>query len=88
MSNDKLESYVTEELHWDPKVDDEAIAVSAEDGIVTLRGTVGASGRSATPSKIPSGSMASRRSRTSSTSGSWTKTGVRTQSSVATCCRR
>jgi osmotically-inducible protein OsmY len=41
MSNDKLERYVTEELHWDPKVDDEAVAVSAEDGVVTLRGTVG-----------------------------------------------
>jgi osmotically-inducible protein OsmY len=41
MSNDKLERYVTDELHWDPKVDDEAIAVSADDGVVTLRGTVG-----------------------------------------------
>jgi osmotically-inducible protein OsmY len=40
-SNDKLERYVTEELHWDPKVDNEAIAVSADDGVVTLRGTVG-----------------------------------------------
>jgi osmotically-inducible protein OsmY len=41
MSNDKLERYVTDELHWDPKVDDEAIAVSADDGVVKLRGTVG-----------------------------------------------
>jgi len=41
MSNDKLERYVTDELHWDPKVDNEAIAVSAADGVVTLRGTVG-----------------------------------------------
>ncbi len=41
MSNDKLERYVTDELYWDPKVDNEAIAVSADDGVVTLRGTVG-----------------------------------------------
>jgi osmotically-inducible protein OsmY len=41
MSNDQLDRYVTDELHWDPKVDDEAIAVSAQDGVVTLRGTVG-----------------------------------------------
>ena len=41
MSNDKLERSVTDELYWDPKVDNEAIAVSADDGVVTLRGTVG-----------------------------------------------
>jgi osmotically-inducible protein OsmY len=41
MSNDDLERSVAEELYWDPKVDNGAIAVSAEDGAVTLRGTVG-----------------------------------------------
>jgi len=41
MSNDKLERDVTDQLYWDPKVDNEAIAVSADDGVVTLRGTVG-----------------------------------------------
>ena len=41
MSNDDLQRYVTEELYWDPKVDSEAIAVSVDDGVVTLRGTVG-----------------------------------------------
>jgi osmotically-inducible protein OsmY len=42
MSNNELTRYVTEELHWDPKVDDRTIAVSSDDeGIVTLRGTVG-----------------------------------------------
>src|SRR5262245_39810613 len=41
MSNDKLQRLVTEELHWDPKVDAAAIAVAAEDGVITLRGTVG-----------------------------------------------
>jgi osmotically-inducible protein OsmY len=41
MSNDQLVSSVTDELIWDPKVDSAAVAVSADDGIVTLRGTVG-----------------------------------------------
>jgi osmotically-inducible protein OsmY len=41
MSNNGLARHVTEELHWDPKVDSAAIAVSVDDGVVTLRGTVG-----------------------------------------------
>jgi osmotically-inducible protein OsmY len=41
MSDDKLVGYVSDELFWDPKVDNEAIAISADDGKVTLRGTVG-----------------------------------------------
>ena len=41
MSNDELQRTVTEELIWDPKVASNAIAVSAEEGVVTLRGTVG-----------------------------------------------
>jgi len=42
MSNNDLARYVNDELHWDPKVDDRTIAVTADDdGIVTLRGTVG-----------------------------------------------
>jgi len=41
MSNNDLARYVTDELYWDPKVDSAAIAVSAADGVVTLRGTVG-----------------------------------------------
>jgi osmotically-inducible protein OsmY len=32
---------VNDELFWDPKIDNTAIAVSADDGKVTLRGTVG-----------------------------------------------
>ena len=32
---------VSDELFWDPRVDSEAIAVSASDGMITLRGTVG-----------------------------------------------
>jgi osmotically-inducible protein OsmY len=41
MSNDDLVAHVSDELFWDPKVDSEAIAVSADDGKVTLRGTTG-----------------------------------------------
>src|SRR5271157_2628380 len=41
MTNDDLQLDVAAELSWDPKVDSEAIAVSADDGAVTLRGTVG-----------------------------------------------
>jgi osmotically-inducible protein OsmY len=41
MTDDELQAWVREELCWDPKVDSAAIAVSASDGEVTLRGTVG-----------------------------------------------
>jgi osmotically-inducible protein OsmY len=41
MTDQELMASVTDELFWDPKVDSEAIAVSAEDGVVTVRGTVG-----------------------------------------------
>jgi len=36
-----LTADVNDELFWDPKVDNAAIAVSAKDGNITLRGTVG-----------------------------------------------
>ncbi len=36
-----LTADVNDELFWDPKVDNATIAVSAKDGNVTLRGTVG-----------------------------------------------
>jgi osmotically-inducible protein OsmY len=39
--NDDLVASVSDELYWDPKVDNLAIAVSADDGVITLRGTVG-----------------------------------------------
>ena len=39
--NDDLAANVGDELFWDPKVDNTAIAVSANDGTITLRGTVG-----------------------------------------------
>jgi osmotically-inducible protein OsmY len=41
MSNEQLIDDVNDELHWDPRLDNAAIAVSADDGTVTLRGTVG-----------------------------------------------
>jgi len=41
MSNDELVLDVNDELFWDPKIDSEEIAVFADAGKVTLRGTVG-----------------------------------------------
>jgi osmotically-inducible protein OsmY len=41
MNNEKLAQRVVDELSWDPKVDSDTIAVEAEGGTVTLRGTVG-----------------------------------------------
>lgn len=41
MSNTDLATQVTDELFWDPKVDNASIAVTAHGGTVTLRGTVG-----------------------------------------------
>ena len=41
MTDQALTNNVTEELLWDPKVDNAAIAVSADGGEITLRGTVG-----------------------------------------------
>jgi osmotically-inducible protein OsmY len=38
--DDDVMANVNDELFWDPKVDSAAIAVSADDGTVTLRGTV------------------------------------------------
>ncbi len=39
--NNELTADVSDELPWDPKVDNAAIAVSANDATITLRGTVG-----------------------------------------------
>jgi osmotically-inducible protein OsmY len=39
--DNELTTDVRDELFWDPKVDNAAIAVSANDGKITLRGTVG-----------------------------------------------
>jgi len=41
MTDADLERDVNDELLWDPRVDPAEIAVSAKDGVVTLRGTVG-----------------------------------------------
>jgi osmotically-inducible protein OsmY len=40
MTDEQLQADVVAELFWDPKVDSEAIAVSADAGTVTLRGAV------------------------------------------------
>jgi osmotically-inducible protein OsmY len=39
--DNELTADVSDELFWDPKLDNSAIAVSASDGTITLRGTVG-----------------------------------------------
>jgi osmotically-inducible protein OsmY len=41
MTDEQLRSDAQDELRWEPKIDNAAIAVSAHDGVVTLRGTVG-----------------------------------------------
>jgi osmotically-inducible protein OsmY len=41
MTDEDVARGVAEELSWDPKIDDQGIAVSVLDGIVTMRGTVG-----------------------------------------------
>jgi osmotically-inducible protein OsmY len=41
MTDEQLMSDAQDELLWDPRIDNEAIAVTAQDGVVTLRGTVG-----------------------------------------------
>lgn len=39
--DNELAADVSDELFWDPKLDNSSIAVSASDGTITLRGTVG-----------------------------------------------
>jgi osmotically-inducible protein OsmY len=41
MSSNELVHDIRDELYWDPKIDNSAIAASVDDGRVTLRGTVG-----------------------------------------------
>jgi osmotically-inducible protein OsmY len=41
MSDNDVERWVTDQLHWEPKLDSNAIAVAVNDGEVTLRGTIG-----------------------------------------------
>jgi osmotically-inducible protein OsmY len=50
--NDGVAADVLEQLYWDPKVDGKAIAVFADDGTVTLRGTVGTEREKAEASSI------------------------------------
>jgi hypothetical protein len=41
MTNETLERDVADELRWDPKIDSRGMTVSVDNGIVTLRDTVG-----------------------------------------------
>ena len=70
MSNNEVQRYVSAELHWDPKIDDSAIAVAADDGVVTLRGTVGSFREKRDAKKDAQSVNASKASRTSSRCGS------------------
>ena len=40
MNDKELVANVIDELFWDPKISTESIAVTTDDGVVTLRGTV------------------------------------------------
>ncbi|HTX83084.1 MAG TPA: BON domain-containing protein [Streptosporangiaceae bacterium] len=44
MNDGDLQAIVTAELLWEPQVASDDIAVFAEDGVVTLRGSVGSAG--------------------------------------------
>jgi osmotically-inducible protein OsmY len=61
MTNDELQGWVRDELLWDPKVDSAPIAVSASDGEVTRRGTVGSLRQKREAQRQPSACTASRR---------------------------
>src|SRR5262249_16833745 len=41
MTNESLERWVRDEVYWDPQLDSSELALSADDGRITLRGTVG-----------------------------------------------
>jgi hypothetical protein len=78
MANETLERHVTDELWWDPKIDSEAIAVSVDDGIVTLRGTVGSFRQKREASGQPNVFTGSGTSTTNSTSASSLNTAGKT----------
>ena len=68
----------------DPRLPDpDEVAVSVDDGIVTLRGTVGCSASAERPSRMPARSKASTRSSTSSRPGGSMTPAARTQTSAA-----
>ena len=87
MTNDDLQHDVAAELSWDPKVDSKAIAVSAHDGAVTLRGTVGSLRHKREAGKAACACTGSPRSATSWKCGCWTAAGVMTPTCAAMCSR-
>lgn len=89
MADAPLERNVADELLWDPRIDNEMIAVSADNGgTITLRGTVGSFRRSGKLRRPPSASLESPRSRTTSTCGSSPNTAARMANCVPTSFRR
>ena len=87
VSNDELRFNVEEELFWEPRVDNEAIAVSTDDGDVTLRGTVGSFREKREAASAAKRVYASPRSTTSSACDCSTVTGATTPTCAAPCCR-
>jgi osmotically-inducible protein OsmY len=69
MADEQLQADVVAELAWDPKVGSEAIAVSADAGTVTLRGTVDSFRAKREAERPPAGCMGSSESTTSWTYG-------------------
>ena len=88
MSNDELRLDVEEELFWEPRVDNAAIAVSTDDGDVTLRGTVGSFREKREAANAAKRVYGVPRSTTSSACGSSTATGATMPTCAAPCCRR
>ena len=65
MADAPLERNVVDELLWDPRIENEMIAVSADDdGAITLRGTVGSFRQRREARKAAERSSESPRSRT------------------------
>ncbi|MGO9784049.1 MAG: BON domain-containing protein [Streptosporangiaceae bacterium] len=87
MTNDDLQLDVAAELSWDPKVDSQAIAVSADDGTVTLRGTVGNLREKREAGKAAARVYESPRSVTNGRCGCWPGASVTTPTWAATCSR-
>lgn len=87
MTDDELQDWMRDELFWDPKVDSAAIAVSANAGEVTLRGTVASFRQKREAQKAAERVYGVTSVRTSSMCGSLTSTVGRTPTCAAPCCR-
>ena len=87
MTDDQPQADVAAELSWDPKVDSAAIAVSADAGTITLRGTVGSPREKREAGRAACRVHGVTGSRTNWRYGCWTTASAMTPSCAATCCR-